>query len=398
MDISKLIAEADSSEQERAEDALQELINLEIDAVQPIVEALNQAKPFGSRSRLNDVLLKVNDPEIVPLLVSSLDAKNIDLSMTAFEVLGHSGDERALSPLIERLVSSEQTSTRRRQSVHALGELGEQGAVEPLLNVASSILNELDDLDTALERLLQEVEEEWDVDSLRLIITIATSLAKLGNHLLASIVVDLTRFNPEESELDELDDMQIVRAEAAQALCHTVGSGMLPALQKAVREGNIETRDSALEALFYLGLPESIETLLSRTDDSSNQVANNALIWFNRLTGTDFEPFEDELADVHSWWDDHRSEYASGVCHRLGKPLSVEDVIEQLRVPNSTPDIVRELYIITGKDLSRNLRGSRQNEELFTLGQRWWNSQPEERFICGKLYKHGREQDLALVF
>jgi len=398
MDISKLIAEADGCNLEQAEYAMQQLISIGIDAVPHILNVLNQAEPYGQRSRLNDVLLKISAPEIVPLLANSLDATNIDLSITAFEILGHSGDERALSPLVERLISAESTSSHRRQSAHALGELSDQRGVEPLLSLASNILHGQNDLDAALDRLLSEAEQEFNVDHLRLIIAVATGLAKLGNHLLAPVVVGITSFNPEESQLSELDDMQLVRAEAAQALCHTVGRGMLPALHSAVCEGNTETRDAALEALFYLGLPESIEILLSRIDDSSDQVANNALVWFNRLTGTDFEPFDDDPSAIRAWWNDHCSEYQSGVCYRLGKPLSVENVIEQLRVPNSTRDIVRELYIITSKDLGRDNRCSIQNEELFVLGQRWWNSQPEGRFSSGKLYKYGHKQDIPLVF
>lgn len=396
MNISELIADVYGSDPERAKFALQKLIDCGSEAVQPILKALNQQEPQTQRSQLNEALLEMPASELVPLLTDSLNATNIDLSITAFQILGSSGEESAISPLVERLVDPKEIGFRKNQAARALGELGSQCAVEPLLNVAHNILGKFDRFNEALERLLQKVEESSDIAPLTLIIEIATSLAKLGNHSLAPVVIGITQLNPEESNLADLDEISLIRSQSAQALCHTVGSGMLTALQKAVCEGDAETRDAALEALFYLGLPESIETLLSRIDDASSQVANNALVWFNRLTGTNFEPFEDDPENVRAWWADNRDGYVSNTCYRLGKSASVEEVIQQLRISNSTPDIVRELYIITGKNLSYEQKAN-PHEELFVLGQRWWNSQDKGYFIPGRLYKYGYEQDLAVA-
>ena len=390
----ELIADVLDGDRDVSERAAAALVEMGAEAGRAVIAAI-EAEDCRTRSSLHDVLLAMEDPGLLPDVCELLDSPHAELCITAFELIGYLGDESALGPLLDALGDETQVS-RQRFAARSLGVLGRQDAIAPLLELARKSIADWSDPDQAVEAVLAKVIETWDVSPLMLLPEVAVALARLGRQDLGSVMVRLASFDPSASELDEMDDIRIARNRAARALCHVTGSGMVDALGKAAREGDFETREGALEALFYLGLPESAETLLEYLDDRTHSVRHNAMIWFNRLTGQAHEPGDTPPDEPRVWWKQHARSFRAGVCHRNGVPLLLRALVEEFeQQPGAAEDLVRELYIVSGKDLKRDRRGDRRSLDWPTLARDWFDSPNVPAFEQGRLYKYGVACDVT---
>src|SRR5262249_20747239 len=140
-----------------------------------------------------------------------------------------------------------------------------------------------------------------------------------------------------------------LRSAAAGALKHVVAPGILAALGRAVVDANVEVRRAAIRAVFYLGLPESFQLLQGAARDRDGEVKNNAKVFLARLSGE--EGAEDWTpARWGKWWGKAEARFQEGVCHRLGRPIVIGDVVELLADPLLLPDAAEELRVTTGED------------------------------------------------
>lgn len=385
--IQKLIAHARGDDPEAAAQAADALVALGGEGGVAVIAAI-ESDEGHTRSPLIDVLLAMEDRQLVPQLCELIESPHVDLSIAAFQLLGQLGDERAVPPLV-RALNDDIAASSVYLAARALGHLGCAEAVEPLLQTATEHLGDWADPGAAVDRLLAEVARDWCVDPLMVLPDVATALARLGRQDLGDVMVRLTAFDP-SIDLDDLDDIHIARHWATQALCHVTAPGTISALQKAAREGDPETRQAALEALFYLGLPESVGTLLNYLDDESHAVGHSAMVWFNRITGQSYEPGETSPESPRLWWKKQASRFGAGVCHRRGAPITVQAIVEEMaEQPNAAPDLVRELYIISGRDLRRDRHGENRAADWPTLTQRWLAGEGAPRLEAGRIYKYG---------
>jgi len=392
--IDTLMADVLGDDPGAAERATAALVELGVDGALPIIAAI-EGDDSRVRSPLLDVLLAMEDPELVPRLCELLDSSHTDLSIAAFELLGSVGDQRVFGPLTVAL-NDELMWTRQCLAASALGRLGHAAAIAPLVDITQKHLGDCSDPAAALEALVTTVEEEWEIGPLLLLPKVAVALARLGRQDLGPVMVLLAGLDATGREIDEMDYVGDVRQRAVSALCHVAGPGMVSALSQAAEDANPEIRGSALEGLFYLGLPESVESLLQHLDDESLAVRHNAMIWLNRITGQDYEPGETPPKTPRIWWKKRAKDFHQGVCHRLGRPWVLSELIEAFDDhPNAGEDLVREVYITSGKDLRRDRRGKRRSADFLTLAKSWIGSEAAPRLAAGKLYKYGVDCEMA---
>ncbi|MCG8423814.1 MAG: HEAT repeat domain-containing protein [Proteobacteria bacterium] len=386
--IETLIAEVLGEDPQAAERAASTLIELGAEGGRALIAAI-QSEESMAPSPLHNVLLAMEDPALLPDLVPLLDSYHVDLSIAAFELMGTLGDERALEPLFRALEDDFQVS-KQRCAADALGHMGRSEAVEPLLLAARNHLGDWNDPDAAVKRVLAAVAEEGLTDPLMLLPAVATALAQLGRHDLGPVLVRLAAFDPATSNLADLDDIYIARSRTIAALYYVTGPGMVSALKKAAREGDSEIREEAFAALAYLGLPESVEILLDYVDDPDFSVRERARGWFDLVTGQS-QCFDETPPDeLRAWWKNNAKHFASGVCYRRGMPQTLRGLIGEFDgAPILASYLVRDIYLISGKDLRRDRRGKRRSLDWSTLAKQWLQSGKAPVLKAGGLYKYG---------
>lgn len=350
-----------------AHEAVSELVTIGMSAVPSVIEALRQLNPQENSVNLCRVLMSISDPDLVPTIVTILHEKNIDLVITAFRVLGYSHDPRAYEPLLDFMSDVENRDARRSLAANAIGELGNTQAIPVLLQV---------------------VDEAKEKKSYELALSAIIALAKLGNHEKGSLVIWLVSYIKDP----------VIQPRAAEALKYVVVGGLFQALRKVVRNKQVEVCLHGINALFYLGVKESIEELISLVKNKNPIISIQALARINDLTGEDFA--EDILVkDLQNWWKANEHRFPEGNCLRLGKSIWLPDVIGLLAEPNIRERTVQELQMITGRNsVSRLIIPIREQEALLRNTQKWWEQEGESQFVAGHLYKYGYEQNLLDIF
>jgi hypothetical protein len=341
---------------------------------------------------LAGLLGRMRDPDVVPILIAELDAKKTILALGARWALAAIRDRRAVAPLCARLGQAGGNLTRRSVTACALGDIGDPEARETLTQVIAALL-EGDERPEAVHHACARAEEEFELGSLRVLLEAATALAKLGDQRYAYVPVALVghRFTRPKQP-----DPYVLRSDAASALKYVVAPGMLGALERAVGDANVEVRREVIRAVFYLGLPESFGLLQRAARDRDGEAKNNAKVYLSRLAGE--EGAEDWTpARWAKWWAQAEGRFQKGVCHRLGRPIVIGDVVELLADPFALRDAAAELRITTGEDFGYDRERGHDQPEVAVRGRAWW-AERRGRFPPGRLYKHGFEQPIESVY
>jgi HEAT repeat protein len=351
----------------RGESASAKLAELGLAAAPSIIDVLRQMDPQHSASNLQSALANMRDPGLVPLLIDVIDEKSMDLVQTVFEVLGRTPHPRSLQALQAYVSDEKNRETRKALAVDAIGALGNARAVPQLIEV----------MDTA-------VAGKMTVLGLATVL----ALAKLGDHSKAGWAIQLATGTRDVT----------IRPAASMALQYLVAPGLFAALQKIRKDKQVEVRLNAIDALLYLGAPQSVDELLAMCKDREATVATMARARLGDLTGN----LDAETAtprELASWWEAHRAQFSDGVCHRLGAPLHVPDIIALLDEPNMRERTLPELEMITGVRFSTSsLTPVREQNDVVDTARAWWKREGAKQIPTGGLYKYGHEQELSVVF
>jgi hypothetical protein len=89
------------------------------------------------RAKAMGVLARIKPDNIIDFLIKELKAEDRAVRGSAAYALGRIGSERAIEPLLN-LLSSDKDSDVRWGAANALGVIGSEGAIDPLLNILSS--------------------------------------------------------------------------------------------------------------------------------------------------------------------------------------------------------------------------------------------------------------------
>ncbi|MGB2727119.1 MAG: HEAT repeat domain-containing protein [Halobacteriota archaeon] len=100
--------------------------------VSVIISALINDKSSGTRADAAEVLGEIGDERAVEPLINALRDADYTVQRGAAEALGKIGDKKAVEPLITTLKTEDEYL--RERAAEALGEIGDKKAVEPLIN------------------------------------------------------------------------------------------------------------------------------------------------------------------------------------------------------------------------------------------------------------------------
>ena len=215
----------------------------------------------------------------------------------------------------------------------------------------------------------------------------------MGDDSQASLALDLSRY----SSQDPYSQADIIRAKAVKVFQHVVVPGSFSTLQRALHDTFNEVRLNAIDALFYLGVKQSISELINYVEDENYMVINNTLARLGDLLGKKIESGT-KIDELREWWKLHQMNYEQFICYRLGKPINLKKIIFLLKKRSLRDGIIKELKIITGQDFSLNCVGKEPtNTELIENANKWWEREGHQ-FQVGHLYKYGHEKEIESVF
>jgi hypothetical protein len=373
---------------ERSEAGLQEK---DIANVASLVETIRTA-PLESVRALSKRLIRLNVPGMFEIMERLLGDDNPDLSLAAYDWLAKSADDRAGKVLLAKLEGPSSSDNERWLAAEALGHRGETDALEAIRRLARRYL--------AVERDSRLVRTHLVAANLpdstaRLLVRLAVAEAELGGDDLAAIPVALARADTSSGR------DPIVRIEAVTALESTVTMGTLESLGDAVLADDDEVVERAIGALQFIGAREAVDTLVEVATPERSALAELALTAIVAITGPGpgmnrsfFDLAPDELSQ---WWQKERHKFRTGVCYRLGKPMSISTLVEILRDPQQRPYAAHEIHIVTAFDCGYDDDlTSEAQESIVHVAQDWLNA-AGAKFKAGVLYKFGYERKLSEV-
>lgn len=317
--------------------------------------------------------LRLEDP--VAALAPMLDDFD-EVHDAALRALGAHRDPRALPLLvgalpIDRFIASE-----------ALGELGDPGAEGPLIELVRDLVGE----DGSRLPPADWLRSPARCLDLRLVLTVATALAKLGRPALAGVAIHLATLRDDQ----EHAEARLVRAAAARALHHLVAPGVARALRGAAIDPDEDTARAALVGTLYLGRPDEVETWLA-VIAAGGAMARRAAWCLEEWSGETIPRRDDgshEWATVQRWWAAASRRFGDRVCYRLGEPVQVGRLVDEL--PNEPLLLRAELHVRTGAPpVQPMLMGNPVSAGEHAAVRAWW-SHSAARFPPGKLHRWGR--------
>lgn len=324
--------------------------------------------------------LELEDPvgALAPLVDDMFDVHDAGL-----RALGAHRDERALPVLLAALPAD------RFAAAEALGELGSAAAVAPLLGLVRAYVG---DDGTRLPGA-DALRSSAHCLDLRLVLTVATALAKLGQPALAGVAVHLATLR----DAQEHADANLVRAAAARALHYMVAPGVAGALRSAALDADLDTARGALLGTLLLGRPDEAETWLAIVASRSD-AAPIAAWCLERWTGEEVP--SDEAGgyawpEVQRWWASISHRFRDRVCYRSGAPIDVARLVDELARDPLT--LRAELKIRTGaRPLQVMLAGNPVSAGEHAAMRTWWQAH-ESEFPPGKLHRWGRTFEPSAV-
>ena len=371
-EISALIGAATGGTAEESAAAVARLAETGLPALGPVVEALKQSPPRAEA--LRDAVRRMGRPELVAALTGLLKENDSLLTMVAAQALGRSGDERAVEPLLDLLRDENAFYAARGQAALGLARLGASNAVSDLLDLLKKL-----------------ARGKKDRESATLIRDTAIALAILGRQEGADVVIALARHRD-----------NAVREAVVPALKHIVGRGLFSVLQTTRRRKSTDARQEALEAIFYLGLRESIEELISYVeggDNSAPYLIDAAVRSLRDLTGEDFK-WNIDPSELREWWKQHQAQFSPNVCYRLGRPIDLMDFIDLLATEevSDRERLLTELHIITGEEFGLDpFRPVEAQPEVAVRAQSWLREKADT-YERGAVYKYGHRQNPEHIF
>jgi len=290
--------------------------------------SLYQTAEFSPlRQKAINVLASIKTDRLIQQVILDLESKESYVRGSAADALGQLGSEKAVEPLIKAL-TADKVSGVRGSAAHALGQLGSEKAVEPLIkalsthkvsSVRGSAAHALGQLgsEKAVEPLIKafSTDKVSDVRG-----SVAYALGQLGSE---KAVEPLIKALTADKESD-------VRGIAAYALGRSGNEKAIETLIKALSTHKVSgVRGSAAYALRWSDSEKAVEPLIKAlTADKESDVRVRAAYALGQLGSEKaVEPLikaltADKESDVRV-----RAAYALG---QLGSEKAVEPLIKAL--------------------------------------------------------------------
>lgn len=315
----------------------------------------------GAAQAISRALWNGKDESVLAPLVETLKDPEPTVRMGAVSALMALGDNRAVEPLVARLLDVQEHMYVRHDAVEALGELRDPQSVEPLLSVLNSgghrfreqvaeSLGKIGDA-RAVEPLASVLNNKDEHENARW--GAASALGMLGDVRGIDYLAALTISQENESRLrcnaiSSLEGLKDARAtpallaalndEDADVRYYAVSalgeSGDQRAVEAFIRalleDKSWEVRSKVAEGLAKLGDPDAIPHLLAALNDDEDMVRGHAATSLGVLGGVEmFETLLNILNDKNE--DGYTRSCAAKGLAAIGDQRAIEPLLQALQ-------------------------------------------------------------------
>jgi serine/threonine-protein kinase len=354
----RLIAEVKSSPgSPLAQKALEKLIALGSDAIDPLVEALSTSEKRESTVYV-EALSKLIDSKTLPHLLKTMSEAN-GRGMSGVAGALSSSRNYPASALLDALAKQ---GMPKGALLDVIAAQKSRFTVRELLN--SAYAQEPAER-TGLFKIIGEIADESSVDDLIARIEGKDPVARLH------IINVLGRFNlPKVSQAIQKqlkDGNKFIRSAALSALAKLDGPFDMPLVTGMLRDGEIEVQNKAVDVVIKANHPETIKYLVDVLKDE-NENARRAAVEVLNVVGTSKSvKFLLEVIADSDWWVRTRAADALG---KIGGPRVVDAVLALIKDENQ--DIRRAAIEILNQ--TKDERAVAQLLEA-TKDKDWWVSE-----------------------
>jgi serine/threonine-protein kinase len=354
----RLIAEVKSSPgSPLAQKALEKLVALGSDAIDPLVEALSTSEKRESTAYV-EALSKLIDSKTLPHLLKTMSEAN-GRGMSGIAWALSSSRNYPASALLEALAKQ---GMPKGALLDVITAQKSRFTVRELLN--SAYAQEPAER-TGLFKIIGEIADESSVDDLIARIEGKDPVARLH------IINVLARFNlPQVSQAVQKqlkDSNKFIRSAALSALAKMDGPFDMPLITGMLRDPEIEVQNKAVDVVIKANHPETIKYLVEVLKDE-NEYARRAAVEVLNVVGTAKSvKFLLEVIADSDWWVRTRAADALG---KIGGPKVVDAVLALIKDENQ--DIRRAAIEILNQ--TKDERAVAQLLEA-TKDKDWWVSE-----------------------
>jgi HEAT repeat protein/tRNA A-37 threonylcarbamoyl transferase component Bud32 len=354
----RLIAEVKSSPgSPLAQKALEKLIALGSDAIDPLVEALSTSEKRESTAYV-EALSKLIDSKTLPHLLKTMSEAN-GRGMSGIAWALSSSRNYPASALLEALAKQ---GMPKGALLDVIAAQKSRFTVRELLN--SAYAQEPAER-TGLFKIIGEIADESSVDDLIARIEGKDPVARLH------IINVLARFNlPQVTQAVQKqlkDSNKFIRSAALSALAKMDGPFDMPLVTGMLRDPEIEVQNKAVDVVIKANHPETIKYLVEVLKDE-NEYARRAAVEVLNVVGTAKSvKFLLEVIADSDWWVRTRAADALG---KIGGPKVVDAVLALIKDENQ--DIRRAAIEILNQ--TKDERAVAQLLEA-TKDKDWWVSE-----------------------
>jgi eukaryotic-like serine/threonine-protein kinase len=356
----RLIAEVKSSGNPGsplAQKALEKLVALGSDAIDPLVEALSTSEKRESTAYV-EALSKLIDTKTLPHLLKTMSEAN-GRAMTGVAWALSSSRNYPPSALLEALSKQ---GMPKQAIIDVIAAQKSRFTVRELLNAAYA---QEPAERTGLFKIIGEIADESSVDDLIARIEGKDPVARLH------IINVLGRFNlPKVSQAVQKqlkDSNKFIRSAALSALAKMDGPFEMPLITGMLRDPEIEVQNKAVDVVVKANHPETVKYLVDVLKDE-NEYARRAAVEVLNIVGTSksVKYLLEVIADS-DWWVRTRAADALG---KIGGPRVVDAVLALIKDENQ--DIRRAAIEILNQ--TKDERAVAQLLEA-TKDPDWWVSE-----------------------
>jgi HEAT repeat protein/tRNA A-37 threonylcarbamoyl transferase component Bud32 len=356
----RLIAEVKSSGNPGsplAQKALEKLVALGSDAIDPLVEALSTSEKRESTAYV-EALSKLIDSKTLPHLLKTMSEAN-GRAMTGVAWALSSSRNYPPSALLEALTKQ---GMPKQAIIDVIAAQKSRFTVRELLNAAYA---QEPTERTGLFKIIGEIADESSVDDLIARIEGKDPVARLH------IINVLGRFNlPKVSQAVQKqlkDSNKFIRSAALSALANMNGPFDMPLITGLLRDPEIEVQNKAVDVVVKANHPETVKYLVDVLKDE-NEYARRAAVEVLNVVGTSksVKYLLEVIADS-DWWVRTRAADALG---KIGGPRVVDAVLALIKDENQ--DIRRAAIEILNQ--TKDERAVAQLLEA-TKDPDWWVSE-----------------------
>ena len=230
--------------------------------VKGLVKALRYPKDTSVCKKAAEALGELGDIGAVKPLIIALKDVEIDVRKAAVEALAQIADIRTVQPLIEIL--QDVNNSLQRAAAEALGQIGDAHAIDPLITALKAI-------DPTLRKVAADSLEKIGAPAVESLIAALKNIDSSVREA-AAITLDKIGWRPGKEE----SAVAYWVAKREWEKCKKIGAPAVTTLVGLLKDESTEIREAAVSALGCIADHGVVDPLIATLSDTSKQVRRAA--------------------------------------------------------------------------------------------------------------------------